>query len=220
MILNHLLLAGATRSVSLVDTDGRSALHSACAYNQHNAVDILLRHNASVTLVCNNGLSPVDVVGVQVLAYRQRGRRPGQPGLLRAVQHYEHVPEQARYDLNRRRPFTLNSAETSTVDAICDMLQPFIAWSRRGWLVMMRSLPLAEVVEQPDHSHADALTFSIRAMRLVHEPSRNTAGFREEEGIVRTFHDGGRARTNWGAAVVWLLRCPAESLFRHVVRFL
>ncbi|CAN0486718.1 unnamed protein product, partial [Scytosiphon promiscuus] len=114
VILNHLLLAGA--SVSLVDTDGRSALHHACAYNKHDAVDLLLRHNASVTLLCNNGLSPVDVVGADVLALRQRS-------------HFYH-------------PSTLNTAETSAVDVICDMLRAASAWGRRGWLVMMRSRPL------------------------------------------------------------------------------
>ncbi|CAN0464154.1 unnamed protein product, partial [Scytosiphon promiscuus] len=43
-IINSLLLAGA--KVESVDNDGRSALHLACAYNQCDAVDLLLRNNA------------------------------------------------------------------------------------------------------------------------------------------------------------------------------
>lgn len=74
VMLSGLLQAGA--SVSSVDADGRSALHLACAYNRPEAVDLLRRHNSSVVALCISGLSPMDVVGTQALAIRQRGRVP------------------------------------------------------------------------------------------------------------------------------------------------
>ncbi|CAN0463223.1 unnamed protein product, partial [Scytosiphon promiscuus] len=59
-IMNSLILAGAR--VDAVDAVGRSALHLARAYSHPDAVDLLLHHNASVTLMNNGGLSPMDVV--------------------------------------------------------------------------------------------------------------------------------------------------------------
>lgn len=94
------------------------------------------------------------------------------------------------------------------------------AWGRRGWLELMRSQPLPEVVDQPDRSDADALTLSVRDISLVHGPSSDTAGLREEGGTARTLHDDGHATTDWRVAVVWLLQGPDKSLFRNTILFL
>lgn len=202
-IANSLLLAGA--SVDSVDTEGRTALHDACSNSRHGIVELLLRHNFSVASLCNNGISPMDAVGVQALALRQQGP----------------PPEREINGLTLSYPSTLNSAETSTVDQICDMLQSASAWGRRGWLVVMRSRPLAEVVEQPTRSDADGGSLSVRDVHLVHEPSSNTAGvIREEGAVAQTSIDHGKASCDWSAAVVWLLQGPDEILFRNIGRFL
>lgn len=100
------------------------------------------------------------------------------------------------------------------------MLQSSAAWCRRGWLVVLRSRHLAEIVGQPDHSHAAACPMSVRDAHLVHESSSATAGLGEEGGMALVLRDGGHARTDWSDAVVWLVRGTDESLLRNIVRFL
>lgn len=63
--LQKLLTAGV--NVNWVDDQGHSALHLACLKNQHDAVKCLLRHNADITLLTDEGLSPMDVVGLRLL---------------------------------------------------------------------------------------------------------------------------------------------------------
>ncbi|CAN0210031.1 unnamed protein product, partial [Hapterophycus canaliculatus] len=55
--LERLLLAGA--EVDLIDAKGRSAVHVACLHSDERAVELLLRHGASVNLVCQGGRLPV-----------------------------------------------------------------------------------------------------------------------------------------------------------------
>ncbi|CBJ27583.1 ankyrin repeat protein [Ectocarpus siliculosus] len=112
--LQRLISAGA--SVHQLDSRGRSALHVACLHNCEGAVKLLLQYNARVTLLCDGGLSPFDVVAMAVLNRRQLNRCWGL----------------------RRRPSTLNSNETSVADRILEMLRRASAWERRGWLVLMR----------------------------------------------------------------------------------
>lgn len=226
-IINILLQAGAR--VNTVDATGRSSLHHACACSHPGTVDLLLRHNAGVSLLNNSGLSPIDVVGARLLALREWewvffGTAPRMPPSVARELEWE-LPLKSGRELNTgrwiARPSTLTSAETSTVDTICGMLQPFVAWSRRGWLVMMRSRHLAEVVaEQPDRSHAHAFALSVRDASLVHEPSGNTAGLRGTARASQASHDGEYATADWSGVVIWLLRSCDDSLFRNIVRFL
>ncbi|CAB1100170.1 unnamed protein product [Ectocarpus sp. CCAP 1310/34] len=54
-----------------LDSRGRSALHVACRHNCEGAVKLLLQYDARVTLLCDDSLSPFDVVAVAVLKRRQ-----------------------------------------------------------------------------------------------------------------------------------------------------
>ncbi|CAM9380300.1 unnamed protein product [Ectocarpus fasciculatus] len=112
--MKRLILAGA--SVHQLDSGGRSALHMACLHNCERAVKLLLRYNACMTLLCDEGLSPFDVVAIALLNRRQDGFYYG----------------------GRRGPSTLNARETSVADRIHHLLRRASRWGRRGWLVLMR----------------------------------------------------------------------------------
>ncbi|CAM9279583.1 unnamed protein product [Ectocarpus sp. 4 AP-2014] len=112
--MQRLISAGA--SVHQLDSRGRSALHVACRHNCEGAVKLLLQYNARVTLLCDDGLSPFDVVAIAVLKRRQLNQCWGL----------------------RRRPSTLNANETSVADRILEMLRRASAWERRAWLILVR----------------------------------------------------------------------------------
>eukprot|EP00752_Nemacystus_decipiens_P007946 g7099.t1 len=107
--LKRLLEAGADANV--VNSRGQSALHIACCNSHEGAVELLLRHNASVSPRCDYGLTPSDVVAMRALEKRQ----------------------------TRTRVCTLNEEETAAADRIHDVLHEAGAWARRGWLVMLRA---------------------------------------------------------------------------------
>lgn len=114
--LEKLLLAGA--NANWVDATGRSALHVACSFSNEDAVGVLLRHNASVTSLCDEGLSPHDVVAGEALKQQEMRERRGYA---------------------RRSPSTLDAAQTLVADNIHGMLRGASSWARRGWLVMLRA---------------------------------------------------------------------------------
>ena len=202
VILSSLLSAGANVNCvlragfsPLFYRAGFSALHYACAKNHRDAVGILLRHHASTTLLCPDGLSPMDCVG------------EGVHGRLRPFARF--TP-----------PRTLDSAETSTVAEICGMLQSARSWQCRGWLVMLRSRALAHVVEQRTHCGADRITQYVRTACLVEDPSSHRAALGEENGNRRALQYSSHTNTEWSHAVVWLLHGPDEGLFCNILRFL
>ncbi|CAM9278649.1 unnamed protein product [Ectocarpus fasciculatus] len=225
--LERLLLAGA--KVDCVDGVGRSALHVACFYNQESAVEMLLRHHACTSLLCDEGLSPCDMVAVDALETRQR--RTMGPS-----------------------PCTLNVVETSVADRISGILRSASRWGRRGWLVMMRARHLD--AEQVLGASMSLLSLSTTAWNEGQgAPLRDgsatenmdqdcpppTAGWsasaaanatptcarspgghcqepRKSAGPGNLADTGGCV---WKVAVVWLLRCPDEcGVFREVLGFL
>ncbi|CAB1100178.1 unnamed protein product [Ectocarpus sp. CCAP 1310/34] len=82
-----LISAGA--SVHQLDSGGRAALHMTCLHNCEGAVKLLLRYNACMTLLCDEGLSPFDVVIIAVLNRREsNGFYPqGRRGWLVLMRH-------------------------------------------------------------------------------------------------------------------------------------
>ncbi|CAN0532969.1 unnamed protein product [Ectocarpus sp. 12 AP-2014] len=112
--MQRLISAGA--SVHQLDSRGRSALHVACLHNCEGAVKLLLQYNARVMLLCDDGLSPFDVVAIAVLQRRQSNQCWGL----------------------RRRPSTSNANETSVADRILQMLRRASTWERRAWLIVVR----------------------------------------------------------------------------------
>lgn len=120
--LERLLSAGADPNV--VDPIRRSALHLACLHNRGCAFEVLLRHNAIPAEPCDKGLSPPDVVAVVLLKnqkqLRNRWRTPAQRTTFCS-------------------PATLNAAEPAAADNIREMLERASAWSRRCWLVVLRT---------------------------------------------------------------------------------
>ncbi|CBJ31914.1 ankyrin repeat-containing protein, putative [Ectocarpus siliculosus] len=159
--LERLLLAGA--KVDCVDRVGRSALHVACFYNREGAVEVLLRHHASTSLLCDEGRSPFDMVAVDALETRQ-GRAMGRAmgtAMGRAMGG------------TSRTPCTLNAVETSVADRICGMLRNASKWGRRGWLVMMRA------------RHLDATQVLGTSMSLLSLSTR-----RWKDGKNESLHDG------------------------------
>ena len=193
VILSSLLSAGA--NVNYVLDDGSSALHWACAKRHRDAVGILLRHNASTTLLNRRGLSPMDylVVGVHDNSWYFTRCIPQRP---------------------------LDSAETSTVAEIRGMLQSARSWRCRGWLVMLRSRALAHVVEQRTRCDLDRITQYVETACLVEDPSSHRAALGGENGKRRALHYSSHTNTEWSDAVVWTLHGPDEGLFSNILRFL
>ncbi|CAM9799628.1 unnamed protein product, partial [Ectocarpus fasciculatus] len=227
--LERLLLAGA--KVDCVDGVGRSALHVACFYNQEGAVEMLLRHHACTSLLCDEGLSPCDMVAVDALETRQR--RTWGP---------------------RFNPCTLNVVETSVADRISGILRSASRWGRQGWLVMMRAryLDAEQVVgtsmsllslsttawnegqgatlrdglttenmdqdRSPPTSEWSASAAADATPTCATSPGLHCQELRKSAGPGNVTEARG---CGWKGAVVWLLRCPDErGVFREVLSFL
>lgn len=217
--LERLLLAGA--DVNVVDTVGESALHKACYNSQEGAVEILLRYHASPSIRCDIGQPPSGVVAMAALEKRRR-----------------------RVNV----PSTLNVAETAAADSIHAMLKQASAWSRRGWLVMLRTrrvvagqLPAdteASSTELLPVDHAAAsrhdsdtetdldVVVNHKALRSLEDVDREE----KRESPTETIFDGGSgcsggkpagAGEGWRCAVEWLLQCPDDrGIFREILGFL
>ncbi len=236
--LEKLLRAGA--NVNWVDSKGRTALHAACSYSHEDAVEVLLRHNASVSLLCDEGLSPHDVVAV---------------GLLQRQQ----------IKMGGRRPFTLDAEETLVADRVCAMLRG-AAWGRRGWLVMLRarhqgparvidasSLTLSSTsVEaldgdraapvgvgladddvdagfaQPIVRSSNSTAAAAANLTLEHTVLEGGPGHEMSESLTTGTavdggdEDGGQAGgSGWPGAVEWVVGCPDDcGVFREILSFL
>lgn len=231
--LEKLLRAGA--NVHWVDSKGQTALHLACSHNHEDAVEVLLRHNASVSSLCDGGLSPQDVVAVGALQRQQ-------------MQVW-------------RRPFTLDAAQTMIADRVCAMLRGASAWGRRGWLVILRarrhgaakvidasSLTLssspssAEALDGDqaarvgveladgdiDAVSAPAITAATADATLEHTVAAGGTSHDMRESLTTgTTVDGGdedggqTGGSGWPGAVEWLVGCPDEhGVFREVLSFL
>ena len=232
--LKRLLEAGA--DANAVNSRGQSALHMACSNNHEGAVELLLRHNVSVTSRCDAGLSPFDVVATGILNTRE-------------------FPNFSPRD-RARLPCTLNVEETAAADRIHGMLQAASAWGRRGWLVMMRARRLAagrhlddsslenpSAPEQGPHgSNATCRTVEttdggvcvgVEGLALAGVPSTGASGGckSHENGGVCTQglspggdHKSGKQAARgdvWEPAVEWLLQCPDDrGVFREILGFL
>ncbi|CAM9353105.1 unnamed protein product [Ectocarpus sp. 4 AP-2014] len=227
--LERLLLAGA--KVDCVDRVGRSALHVACFYNREGAVEMLLRHHASTSLLCDDGRSPCDMVAADALESRQK-----------------------RTMRSRFNPCTLNVVETAVADRIYGMLRSASRWARWGWLVMMRARYLG--TEQVHGASTSLLSLSgtlckgsqiaslldgSASENIDHDCSTPTAGWsmsaaadampncetspgvhcqEPKKSAVPSMVTGARGY-GWKSAVVWLLQCPDEcGVFREVLSFL
>ncbi|CAM9753018.1 unnamed protein product [Ectocarpus fasciculatus] len=214
--LERLLLAGA--KVDCVDGEGRSALHVACFNNREDAVEILLRHHANPLLLCDEGLSPFDVVAKSVLERRQR-RAMG----------------------SRFNPCTLNVVETSVADRIYDLLRSASRWGRRGWLVVLRArhldaTPVLASMSLPSLSartckegHTESLHDGLAPANTDHDCAPGGHCSEQRESTVPDIPaqdgdgiGGGQGRDiHWKGAVMWLLQRPAEcGVFREILSFL
>ncbi|CBJ27582.1 ankyrin repeat protein [Ectocarpus siliculosus] len=111
--IQRLISAGA--SVHQLNSGGRSALHMACLHKCEGAVKLLLRYNTCMTLLCDKGLSPFDVVAIAVLNRRE---------------NYGFYPQ--GYSPSGRSPSTSNADETYVADHIHDLLRRTSGWRRRG----------------------------------------------------------------------------------------
>ena len=231
--LEKLLLAGA--NANWVDSRGWTALHVACSQNHADAVEILLRHNASVTSLCDEGLSPQDVVGMEALKKRQSER-----GSL---------------------PSTLDAAETAVADRICAMLRRASAWVRRGWLVMLcarcqvadkavdvssltllsssvttsdgdQTAPVGSGLANEDAAADSTVTDARCNSRVAADATLEHTVPAEEPGqemrvslatgtTVEGDENGGQVGgSGWPEAVEWLMQCPDEGgIFREVLSF-
>ncbi|CAM9501900.1 unnamed protein product, partial [Ectocarpus sp. 8 AP-2014] len=227
--LERLLLAGA--KVDCVDRVGRSALHVACFYNHEGAVEMLLRHDASTSLLCDEGLSPCHMVAVDALETRQRCTMT-----------------------SRFNPCTLDVVETSVADRIYGLLRNASRWGRRGWLVMTRaryldaervlgaSMSLLSLSRTPwKDCQIASLHDGLTTENTDHDCLPPTPGwgmsaaadaipkFAASPGV----HCQGPKKSavpgmvteargyDWKGAVVWLLQCPDErGVFREVLSFL
>ncbi|CAM9964451.1 unnamed protein product [Ectocarpus fasciculatus] len=225
--LERLLLAGA--KVDCVDGVGRSALHVACFYNHEGAVEMLLRHHASTSLLCDEGLSPCDMVAVDAL--------------------------ETRHGMGSRfNPCTLNVVETSVADRISGMLRSASRWGRRGWLVVLRARRLD--AEQVVGTSMSQLSLSTTASNegqgaplrdelavenmdqdcspptavwgtstaadapptCAASPGERCEELRKSSGPGSLAEAGG---CGWKVAVVWLLQCSDEcGVFCEVLSFL
>lgn len=228
--VERLLKAGA--NIDQVNSTGRSALHIACWFSNDRAVGLLLRHGAQPNLLTDEGDSPADLVGMEILNRRMEFCRE-----------------------TEMSPATLNAEETSVVDHIFAMLKGASAWGRRCWLVLMRArhhsteqrLPLPALSPEtpsipqqiPEQSmdatqygtrqeegggKADQLLSAVAGMVLTGAPS-NCGGLdgKNHDGaeVLGTKGDRDRgASTGWEQAVVWLVQCPDErGVFREVLSF-
>ncbi|CAM9691185.1 unnamed protein product, partial [Ectocarpus fasciculatus] len=228
--LERLLLAGA--KVDCVDGVGRSALHVACFYNHEGAVEMLLRHHACTSLLCDEGLSPCDIVAVDALETRQRRTR--------GTRFFN--------------PCTLNVVETSVADRISGMLRSASRWGRRGWLVVLRARRLD--AEQVVGTSMSQLSLSTTASNegqgaplrdelavenmdqdcspptavwgtstaadapptCAASPGERCEELRKSSGPGSLAEAGG---CGWKVAVVWLLQCSDEcGVFCEVLSFL
>ncbi|CAM9356119.1 unnamed protein product [Ectocarpus sp. 12 AP-2014] len=227
--LERLLLAGA--KVDCIDRVGRSALHVACFYNREGAVEMLLRHHASTSLLCDDGRSPYDMVAADARESRQR-----------------------RTMRSRFNPCTLNVVETSVADRIYGMLRSASRWARQGCLVMMRARHL-----DPEQVHGASMSLlslsrtlwkecqiaslhdASTSENIDHDCSLPTAGWSmssaadampncetspgvhsedPKKSAVPSMVTEARG-CGWKGAVVWLLQCPDEcGVFREVLSFL
>ncbi|CAN0034886.1 unnamed protein product [Ectocarpus sp. 6 AP-2014] len=226
--LERLLLAGA--KVDCVDRVGRSALHVACVYNHEGAVETLLQHHASTSLLCDEGLSPWDVVAADALERRQR--------------------KSMSFTSNLCRPSTLNTVETAVADRIYSILQRSSSWGRRGWLVMMRarhlgpeqvlgtSMSLLPSTTTSHEGQGASLHDGWEAESIDRDCSPPTTGWKVNAAAdKRETPPGGHGEEHrksagpgrmtearecaWKGAVVWLLQCPDEcGVFHEVLSFL
>eukprot|EP00903_Cladosiphon_okamuranus_P013544 g12616.t1 len=205
--LKLLLSAGADANV--VNSSGKSALHMACLYSREGAVELLLRHSASLTSRCSEGLSPSDVVAMEALSIREN-------------------------PFGVRHPSTLNVAETATADRIYGMMQRASAWRRRGWLVMMRARRLVAVQllddspleEPPPAEHAgpghdtierkqNCICMAVQGLSMADDPPTGTPeklADRAKHAVSTTGllsgggHDNGKQTGHgggWESAVCW-----------------
>ena len=229
--LENLLLAGA--DVNCVDSKGRTALHVACSYSEVTAAEVLLRHNANVASLCDEGLSAHDVVAVETLKSREGWTR------------------RRRWRSRQRRgPSTLDAAQTLIADRICAMLKRAGAWGRRGWVIMLRARRQGsgKVVD------ASSLTFSSMPAKVLckdvtashgaglmdedADPASTATDFRCNSNVADQGLKGllanvttGESReksvvqrigvVGWKEAVEWLTQCPDErGIFREILSFL
>lgn len=219
-VLERLFSAGADPNVVDMAWGRTTPLSWASYYGHEGAVELLLRHNASVTMRCDQGRLPCDVVLVGVLEKRStRGRR-------------EH-------------PSTLNAAEESAADRIHNMLKRASGWARRGWLVMMRARRLMAAqlvdessvakpspVEEPATRHGDETQDDGGDIRrtagtpgvVKHEGERTAAVSTETLILLDGGHDEAKqpgGGGGWERAVDWVLQCPDEhGVFREILSFL
>lgn len=153
--LKRLLVAGANASV--VNFRGESALRLACLHCHEGAVELLLRHNASLTSRCDGCLPPPPEHGVvamgkldrRVLRHNASLTSCCDNGCLPPVHDVVAMGVLVRRERSffgrRRYPSTLNDVETAAADRIHGMLHAASAWGRRGWLIMMRARRVAAV---------------------------------------------------------------------------
>ena len=232
-------LLEAEADANVMNSKGQSALHLACLHSHEGAVELLVRHNASVTSRCDEGLTTCDVVAMEALRRRE-----------------------ARIDLKvrlflPRRCFsgTLGVMETAAADRIHGMLQAASAWGRHDWLVMMRArlpaavrLPDESVLEQPSPAEQDSpgnaggtkeleddvVWKAVEGLTLVADaPSTATPGEADDlethvippsKALVsagdRDDGEDGHGG-DWESVVEWLLQCPDErDIFREILGFL
>lgn len=226
--LKRLLLAGADANV--VNARGQSALHIACRYCCDDAVELLLRHNASFTSRCHKGLVPCDVVAMDILHRRERQEF----GLF---------------------PSTLGVVETAAADRIYGMLRGARAWRRRSWLVMMRARRLVSAqrldefpsekasptIEHVPTGHDGKTTegkdgdvcIAVEGLSLADAHPLGTPGVLDGRGknedstnslLLGRGHGSGNQTghaSGWESVVEWLLQCPDErGVFREILGFL
>lgn len=241
--LEKLLVAAA--NVNSLDPRGRSALHRACSNNHEDAVEVLLRHGASLTSLCDEDLPPHDVVAVDRLIDAKQLR------------------------MLRRSPFTLDAAQTSATNRICGVLKGAGSWVRRDWLVMQRARRQGLAAKVVDVSSSALLSLSARTLREDQTAApRDVASVADDDTGNDSALAGGRGNSSvsstssevilkhtvpaegpghavrgssattltvdgggesgqqaggscWKGAVEWLTQCPDESgVFREVLSFI
>lgn len=193
--MEQLLLAGA--NVNTVDQGGNSALHEASCHGRLDATDLLLRHNADVTLLTEKGYTAEELAMKRV--------RP-----LGPIEDKQ----------TGRRAFT-----TEQIDQANELRATFrraSAWGRRGWLVVARTHQPVNVLDSRSDGNAAACgTLSLAEKCAVNDSHTSVAasgkGNDEDAGHVK--HCPGSSAT-WRDAVSWLLECAEESLFRETLLFL
>lgn len=227
----RLLEAGA--DVNVVNSKGQSGLHVASSYCREGAVELLLRHNATPTSCCDEGLSPLDVVGMGTLARRELIGGAWLPCVC-----------------------TLISEENGAADRIHRKLRVAKAWGRWGWLVMMRARRLATVRLLDDSSMSEkplrdeqmttlgddddatepvdgCVCLAVEGLSVADTCATGMPGELggHEHNTVSTKkvlpgrgHGSGQLAghgAGWEVAVEWLLWCPDErGVFREILGFL